>query len=129
MTETISLDTACALKAAGYPQPELQIGQFWYVNIGLEKILCVVVASMYDKRLLFRSVNGETFLHNDALERFYAPGAAELLKLMGTKVKVSYVVGRFVVFYFDGSTLFRHDSSAEALAQAWLYIKQRRGRI
>ena len=34
MIATVGFETALALKAAGFPQPELEPGQFWYNEIG-----------------------------------------------------------------------------------------------
>jgi len=120
MTETISLDTACALKAAGYPQPELQIGQFWYAMLE-EPILCVVVESYCNRYLFLRRLVTDPIWRAEKHLTVYVPGAAELLKALGIKASVSFVNGEFMVFG-EGYDVVS-DSAAEALAHLWMALK------
>lgn len=126
MTESISIDTAIALKAAGYPQPELQIGQFWY-EIHEEPMLCVVVESYGYRRLFFRKLELDLLWCSEKHLTVYAPGASELLMAVGTKIKIYYESEYSEIFVCDNATgsVFPSKSAAEALAQEWLFLKKR----
>lgn len=79
MKNVVSFETAKALKAAGFPQPEPEVGQFWYNDEGNFFIVCyrngIGVAFAFsdlESKLVGISFRGYKDL-------FFAPTSADLL--------------------------------------------------
>jgi hypothetical protein len=74
MKHVVSFETAKALKAAGYPQPDFETGQVWYSWVGTP-----FMPSPLSMRL-FNLESGGIWVVDLGLEkRFYAPSATEII--------------------------------------------------
>lgn len=117
----VTKQTAFALESAGFPQPEkFFVGQYWY-GPNSESSLCI----------------GTSYLNaswSRKPEDIAAPNAMELLDQMpstiGRQIRLSFGGETFCVTVseiVDGSrseTYFFNKNAAEALAEAYLHLKE-----
>jgi hypothetical protein len=76
MNSVVSLETAQALKAAGFPQPDPALGQFWYEG----KELCVIVVDDYYAGLYSYAINDGS--KNEFTSGIFAPTATDVIAAM-----------------------------------------------
>lgn len=114
MKNICTFETACALKAARFPQPAPEFGQFWYDG---EALNCIGFGDF--------TIH---FLEMSMYGYIYAPSAADILRQFEDatlfydyridKFKCSAASNREKVSWFEAE----HEESAEALASAWLAL-------
>ena len=146
MKNIVSYKTAQALKAAGFPQPEPEAGQFWY-DKGFHR-LCVIA---YDcgkpevTRICPLNCSDWSYWFHGEMgsgEHVFAPTAADILReLPATKgehpIALCFFadgVDTFTVtdFHqgedglFSGCDISEHANPAEACAAAWLELKEQK---
>ena len=143
MKNIVSYKTAQALKTAGFPQPEPEAGQVWYLDAGdavfinginaRGEIICAAPSLI--------NIEGHFVFNPDACESMpFAPTAADILReLPATKgehpIALCFFadgVDTFTVtdFHqgedglFSGCDISEHANPAEACAAAWLELKK-----
>lgn len=124
MKNHCTFKTALALKQAGFPQPEPEAGQVWWVN----KDQCFVI---YDKNkdlsfgVYFGSgLNGA--FDNALMDEFtFAPKAADILRELGHLYPVRFNGSEFQVDpdMYPNET-YLNNNPAEVCAAAWLDLKK-----
>ncbi len=127
MKHIVSFETAKALKAAGYPQPEFETGQIWYHSNGLIIIVGRVEGIFIDSRYVFCVDTGESTLDNPAkLVSFYAASATEIIQAISITENSADL---YCCSSWQASDCFQtlsefHENPAEAAAEIYLKIKQ-----
>ena len=118
MQHFCTFETAQRLALAGFPQPEKEVGQFWY-NINSE--LCPIVSRDYG----FKQLYGIP-IHKPKKEIYFigemsvfAPGIADLLQALGPiyEVKGDYFNPLLYQIIFN-------KDAADQLAALWLRINE-----
>lgn len=128
----VTAETAARLKVAGFPQPEPQAGQAWYI----EGVLYLVrpPAGVAPRRdFLASAINGfrDTWVREDRFSGLvFAPGVADLLPALGFDYALLSDGDRqYIVYEVDygefSRELARNDNPAEALAAASLSCPKR----
>ena len=129
MKNTVSHPTAQRLKAAGFPQPEPQEGQFWYRPSGGTSYIDYVE----NNGDVYALWNGEVNRLINFESAIFTPTATDILR------EIEYVLnpllllksGEWVVCYLAPAgnivaiTPKTHDNPAEAAALAWLEIHEK----
>jgi len=129
MKNTVSHPTAQRLKAAGFPQPEPQEGQFWYRPSGGTSYIDYVE----NNGDVYALWNGEVNRLINFESAIFTPTATDILR------EIEYVLnpllllksGEWVVCYLAPAgnivaiTPKTHDNPAEAAAAAWLEIHEK----
>lgn len=122
MKNVTTHETSLRLKAAGFPQPEPEAGQFWYDDSGV--LVCI----------------GFSYDPGGSIARFkqtfaFAPTAADILRELGWDYGLQYDEsgGVFVCSdrpisdgFFPPDKEIKHTSPAEACAAAWLELKEQK---
>lgn len=122
MKHIVSFETAKALKAAGYPQPEFETGQLWYNwNGGL------FMTSPLANRFFNLESGGIWFIVLDSNVCFYAPSATEIMEheRMDFCVCKCFGSGLWVCRVVDESLAYIKENHAEAAAELWLKLNAR----
>lgn len=116
------------LKAAGFPQPEIEVGQFWYAEPeykggSLEHVpLCVVVEQSSTRNKYLRRLTCEKYTAEHGGKRqFFAPTATDILKEREDWL-LAFYGGKYVVIEFDTRNKKSQylENSADACAEAYL---------
>lgn len=133
MDGKLTLETAMSLKAAGFPQPDLAVGQLWYGEVEykggeLEHTpLCVVVEAYGSRKLFLRRLTCEHYTgENGGKPQVFVPTATEILQYLGG-IKCWQKEHLFFAELPNNLTpaLFAGHSLENALANAYLwYSKQ-----
>ena len=141
MKNTVSFETARRLKEAGFPQPEPEAGQFWYIDkLGIlgEKYPPYIVnfAGVYD--IYFSSVGvpySERAHVGNRLKKemfkqagIFAPTATDILMELPSKWSLRhYDLEGEPVFSCAarGNDLYMNANPAEAAAFVWLAINEK----
>lgn len=125
----VTLETAKALKKGGFPQPEPEVGQFWYSGSGVVNVC----------RYIWRSTRGffstpPRFVglgYSDPLlgtlsisESFFAPTATDILRQLGGNYELSFLDGYFFLAKDRGAAT-KGDNPAELLAAEWLKLNHK----
>jgi len=135
MKDILSFETAVRLKEAGFPQPAPEAGQFWYnPNIG---VFLVGKLWMVDGRLrnIFYPDTGKVV--NKEIRLFvnfvFAPTATDILREMPGCIlavenlyKEMAIVGVYYEVWKTGRLLSDHVNPAEAAAEAWLKLNEKK---
>lgn len=122
----VSYTTAVKLQAAKFPQPELEIGQFWYVEAEYKggklehNPLCIVVENSDRKKVLRRlTCEGLTGEYGGKPEVF-APTATDILKdFLLCNISFNREGNKWYACFLD--RYFCNRNSAEAVAEAYLF--------
>ena len=128
MKHIVSFETAKALKAAGYPQPEFETGQIWYNWDGWIIIVGRVEGVFINCRYIFCLDTGESALEYPAkLVSFYAPSATEIIQAISL---TEHSADLYCCFHWQATDCFQtlsefHENPAEAAAELYLKIKQK----
>ena len=112
MKNVTTHETSLRLKAAGFPQPQPEVGQFWYDDSGV--LVCI----------------GFSYDPGGSIARFkqafaFAPTAADILQYLSIQYPVRYNGLEYEVepdVYPE--ELFTDENMAEACAAAWLELKK-----
>ena len=114
-------ETSLRLKAAGFPQPEPEAGQFWYgetVYKGgtLEHTpLCVVVEKYSSQKLFLRRLDCEHYVSSDGGNpKVFAPTAADILRELSVEKTLSLSAMAVLIMA----------TNPEDAAKAWLELKK-----
>lgn len=137
MNNVTTFETAARLKAAGFPQPEIKVGQFWYAEPAykggsLEHVpLCVVVEMYSTRKPLLRRLTCEHMTGEVAgSPQCFAPTATDILRELGSDFNTKFTNGHFFVGTYDvdfGNNYdTKHTNHAEALAKKWLSLNEKK---
>jgi len=134
MKNVTTFDTSAKLKAAGFPQPEIEVGQFWYAETAykggnLEHApLCVVVEMYSTRKPLLRRLTCEHMTGEVAGgKQCFAPTATDILRELGFQYDLSFVSGSwFITKDKDDMPEWNSSNPAEAAALAWLSIHKKK---
>lgn len=125
---TVTFETAKALKGAGFPQPEFKTGQFWYNAFGALSVIgkkevadngtdiyffCISLATGRQDRMIP--------IHDGAI---YAPTADDILKDL-QDCSLTFYGGKYLVLERDtgnGKSDWG-DNPAELAAGVWLEVR------
>lgn len=80
MKHTVSFETAKALKAAGYPQPEFETGQIWYNWNGVATCIGPMGGNKGYRHLFSLGSGDKACMIPVSDESFYAPSATEIME-------------------------------------------------
>jgi len=136
MKNHVTFETAQRLKAAGFPQPKFDVGQFWWGDTGK---LCIITHGG-EYRTGFSVLNGlrEIWtLEYDTSDpsSFFAPTAADILAALGCEYVFWYDESEKLSMFFvcktgasyrDAGKPIGHINPAEAAAAAWLAIHEKK---
>jgi hypothetical protein len=127
MKHVVSFETAKALKAAGYPQPEFDTGQVWY-NWN-EVATCIgPMGGKKGYRHLFSLGSGDkACMIPVSDESFYAPSATEILEHVGKEnpgARLYFEVGLWNAFDGWRNLSPNHENPAEAAAQLFILLNK-----
>ena len=134
MSDRVTNETSLRLEAAGFPQPEIAIGQFWYAETEYKggeyehNPLCVVVEAYstrtkHLRRLTCEKGTGEA----GGAVHVFAPTATDILKELQNHLLVFNGDKWVVVETATGEYLSDYcDNPAEACAAAWLEINEKK---
>ena len=139
MKNVASSETAVKLKEAGFPQPDIQIGQAWYNDF---KEPSVIVQRDHEFKTqwagchLGTGATGNMFKASEIKENCcFAPTATDILRELPDKVLFWRVGDVFVcgvqmeseegydVIKFEAA--YKHENPAEACALAWLKMNKK----
>lgn len=144
MNNVVTYETAVKLKAAGFPQPEPQAGQFWYKKhpstaITLDFVQSVEYNQEGEKQFYTLWVGtddtGGNFYTIKNHKLIFAPTATDILEQLP-----GYEIGFFPtakdLYFLPGAWSMRgledecpsaeHDNPAEAAALAWLKLNEKK---
>lgn len=143
MIDHVTHETSQLLKNAGFPQPEITVGQFWYAELEYKggelehSPLCIVVENYSTRKKSLRRLTCEKMTgEQGGRPHVFAPSAADILKELGKRFMLNHVVSSdtpaFVVLEWAeaGISTIRimrewiHTNSAEAAAACWLQINE-----
>lgn len=135
MKNHVNYETAVRLKEAGFPQPEPESGQFWYLPTGANRygIFCCYGVDVSEKMPLYlfaTSIKKDIFYirqtakWQDQMDNcFFAPTAADILR----ELPVGFCIVNFGKFgfgaEFEKHEYIRDQNPPEAAAQAFLNLK------
>jgi len=132
MKDIITYKTAVRLKNAGFPQPEPEAGQFWYLQSGI--IAWVAKKRPFDQFLLCDEL-GEPFIAMYLVfgeDLVFAPTATDILRELKSDFDLSgledgnwMVIKRATADQLTPIAYLVHDSPAESAAAAWLKIHEK----
>lgn len=126
MKITVSFETATRMKAAGFPQPQPEFGQSWFVMWSVWQIGVVgfIANRAWQDGLIRVAIESEAekIYGNKQFENFvYAPDVADILAEMpDTPFRYSKKYKAFVCGAYE------HENPAEASALAWLNINEKK---
>jgi hypothetical protein len=141
MSSILSYETAKRLKEAGFPQPDLSVGQLWYAEAvykggNLEhNPLCIAVETYGDSAIVLRRLTCEHHAPDyGGRNEFFCPTATDILKELG-RDKIGGFAGKTPESLFYVGTVtsgnvvywthFCEANPAEAAALAWLSIHEK----
>ena len=123
MKPVVSFETAKALKAAGYPQPEFETGQVWYSWVGTPFMPSPLSGRIFDLE------SGGIWVVDFGLEkRFYAPSSTEIIEHVGKEnpgARLYFEVGLWNAFDGWRNLSPNHENPAEAAAQLFILLNKR----
>ena len=134
----VSFETAVKLKEAGFPQPEFEVGQFWYADTAykggeLEHVpLCVLVEAYSTREKFLRRLTCEKMTgEHGVMPQFFAPTTTDILREIDVKVFIGCdIFHTWSVFEFRigeiEQYLSQHENPAEAAALAWMYLQSKK---
>lgn len=134
MKNTVSSPTAQRLKAAGFPQPDIEAGQVWRE----ERYAHIVIGEMEDGfSVCFESRTGpwievvETLILKNLEGLVFAPTATDILAQLGDNYNLTICSQFFRVEQMKADEYFvinywQSDNPAEAAALAWLEIHEKK---
>lgn len=142
MNNVATFETAQRLKNAGFPQPEIKVGQFWYAEPvykggSLEHIpLCIVVERYSARKPLLRRLTCEHMTGEVAESaQCFAPTAIDILHELGERFQLIYQDNRFAENYLewviidaeteDDGVDYPHTNPSEAAALAYLSLHEK----
>ena len=125
MKNVVSYETAVRLKNAGFPQPEPEAGQLWYmIGFDTPRLAIVGLWGTVDKRPVYRYLDANTWDFPDERESTFAPTATDILRELGGDNGLFSILGGFEVWRvrvgYREEFIYRNDSPAESAAAAWL---------
>lgn len=125
--DKVTIETAIALKEAGFPQPEFKTEQFWYnaysgitlvgIDFGEGEFMCHSISSGGSKQMFPVIGKGDIF----------APTATDILK-ESKSIYLSPMQGDcWGVFVIGTKKMvgFNAENPAEAAAEAWLSLNKK----
>ena len=127
MRNTISFETALALKEAGFPQPQPDVGQFWY-RVGLkgEKLALFFIREVdyegYCREIIVNSKEWSEWHKDNFYIHIFAPTLADILKqLPGIDVGFYSVIDNgFVFFLKDNDRTQVYENPEQGAAEIWI---------
>lgn len=124
MKNVCTPETARALEAAGFPQPEPEPGQVWYNTFGTPYVILSVIAPGV---LLAVDMKQEVMRNRYMRVNCFAPTAADVLRELPEGSKISWWNdSEGAEWECESDSLFYHSNSpAEACAAAWLALNQK----
>lgn len=133
MKNVVSFETAKALRDAGFPIPDIQIGQVWYNDL---KEPSVIVQRDHEFKTqwagchLGTGATGNMFKASEIKENCcFAPTATDIMKELGRHFSMSIDYIGWIVRHHDlsehGVGRHVHENPAEACALAWLELKKK----
>jgi hypothetical protein len=136
--QNITPETAQKLKEAGFPQPEFDMGQFWYDSDGNPWVVGMEVRSKLEhmeSKLVVRDLFSSSWEWlRDTNGFIFAPTAMDIMKDLGQKYVLWYDDSPKVQMWFCAKTSdspsdtqhpFSHPNPAESAAMALLNKKSK----
>jgi hypothetical protein len=128
----VTHETAIRLKAAGFPQPDLKMRQWWYDDIGRLLLACSFDGNLAAFRP-FRFLDLDNPDHSSfwaSITSFcFAPTAADILPLLPYTYRVGGNGYDFVAWEQTGDetecAVIFHKDMDEACALAWLVLNEK----
>lgn len=133
MKDVVDFETALRLKEAGFPQPSLEVGQFWYMEgFDMPRIAIVGSWTTADHRPVYRYIDANTWDFPDEKTAVFAPTATDILReLPGLDFELVYSEGNedFAVHQtLDGDIInsWNDENPAELMAKPYLHLKNKK---
>lgn len=134
MKDIVTLETAVRLKEAGFPQPQPGAGQWWHnPDFGLFVVGIKWFADNREYRIFYPGT-GKSVLKSEAmfLKCAFAPTATDILRELRDGSNIGIMGKRFLCYSPDFEHGIDHpgtpinDNPAEAVAEAWLKLNEKK---
>lgn len=134
MNNVTTFETAQRLKAAGFPQPEIKVGQFWYnpdrelaAITHIQPVGFVFIGSLREVWSITQDAESDAAFNS----YFYAPTTTDILRELGHEWDIGYTKqnsdfpNTWMVLHEYKSIHFTHTNPAEAAALAYLSLHEK----
>ena len=128
MKNVVSFETAKALRGAGFPVPEPNHGQFWYLEYTGELEVITFVGGNGVHRMYIPFLKGMNSCAKDAFLNgsVFAPTATDILRELGDGFVLKFEDNVLkCISLVDNIPTFCNQNPAEACALAWLEMKKK----
>ena len=134
MKDIVTFETAVRLKEAGFPQPQPGAGQWWHnPDFGLFVVGIKWFADNREYRIFYPGT-GKSVLKSEAmfLKCAFAPTATDILRELRDGSNIGIMGKRFLCYSSDFEHGIDHpgtpinDNPAEAVAEAWLKLNEKK---
>lgn len=120
MKNVVSFNVAADLHKAGFPQPEINAGQYWYNQYGT---LYYVIEYDADGVSLCANMKQRGVLLFGFSGCYFAPTAEDILRVLGLNYSLGIDRKSGIGHLQSAVNLWTKRSAAEACAAAWLAIQ------
>ena len=122
MDNVTTFETGLELKTRGFPQPDFQIGQIWWIYT-LSGQKSITITQVSGTCVNACANNGDEYDESDIAEYalVFTPTPADILKELGKDYNLSFFEGLFYCVHDNLiGDVYSHENPAEACALAYL---------